>query len=102
MPAKPEPPLNPMKSVYVIHSAHMPDPFSIEIDDSPYLVPEPPTLAERLRDAVAAAGKLVVGTNPEALRIQFLAGATCPADLERRMRAWERPRGMRQGLPLVL
>lgn len=91
-----------MDTVYLMHTPHVPDPFSMEIDDAPNLVPEPPSLAERLRDAVVAAGKLVVGTNPEAARIQFLAGATCPADLERRMRAWERPREMRQGLPLVL
>jgi hypothetical protein len=65
-------------------------------------VPEASALMGELRKAVTHATQWVTGTDPELARARFLAEATDPADLERRIGAWERAQETRRALPLAL
>jgi hypothetical protein len=75
------------------------DPFNVEIDDSRHLEPEPPNFAERLRQAVDAARRIVGGNATETERARFLAEASCPEDLERRLQVWEQAQRTQGKLP---
>lgn len=59
-------------------------------------------LMGKLRKTMARAGQWVTGVDPEMARARFLAEATDPADLERRVGAWEQMQDTRRALPLVL
>lgn len=65
-------------------------------------VPEASTLMEELRKAVTHATQWVAGFDPDLARDRFLGEATDPADLERRIVAWERAQETRRALPPVL
>jgi len=64
--------------------------------------PEASALMRKLREAVIDATEWVTGTDPEVARTRFLSQATDPADLERRIDAWERMQETRRALPPVL
>lgn len=79
---------------------------NFEVPDAGHLtthgVPDASTLMAELRKAVAHATQWVVGCDPEQARNRFLAEATDPADLERRIVAWERAQETRRAMPPAL
>lgn len=65
-------------------------------------VPEASAPMEELRKAVTRVTQWVTGIDPELARARFLAEAADPADLERRIVAWERAQETRRALPPAL
>lgn len=64
--------------------------------------PQASALTGKLRKAVTDATEWLTGADPEIARARFLSQATDPADLERRLGAWERAQETRRALPPVL
>jgi hypothetical protein len=94
------------QEISMINTSTIPSVASLEVLDAGHettpRVPEASTLISELRKAVIHASQWVAGSDPELARARFLSEATDPADLERRMVAWERALETRRALPPAL